>query len=430
MQNIKYKYHPQRMVGRPTSIPFSGDVPLSLRETPIPICSILTEAKLNTNIQHIRKTTNAVLTKLTNYINNSETFDFNRKPKEILKSVHKLFSLRGYQTKYALYQRTDGSIIDFRLGLHDANGKNFDSKNINISVYISYTYRSYRGLSTTPYEEYEIKPQTFKENPKMVVDALVNGVLSAINSKPFELDPNVATSIDTTKTDTIEDIINRYKDRTYKFSDGTKTYGLKIDKVESCTIKQINMNLKDGTNTIYSLLIESDNNKTYLLSANNKILIKPTKDQKEEWAEIIHCLFKYAYNSANNKNKQDTNMKTENRNRNVVRLTESQLKQIVAESVKNVLNEEYYGNVYSTDSDALKNLYAIRDNAQHALDALDKCTYNKHGRLDKNAFFDAMAWCESLYHDCMPFCKYIEHYMKVKASGYYDDYKWATPDED
>ena len=69
MQNIKYKYHPLRMVGRPTSIPFSGDVPLSLRETPIPICSILTEAKLNTNIQNIRKTTNAVLTKLTNYGN-------------------------------------------------------------------------------------------------------------------------------------------------------------------------------------------------------------------------------------------------------------------------------------------------------------------------------------------------------------------------
>ena len=32
-------------------------------------------------------------------------------------------------------------------------------------------------------------------------------------------------------------------------------------------------------------------------------------------------------------------MKTENRKRNVVRLTESQLKQMIAESVKNVLNE-------------------------------------------------------------------------------------------
>lgn len=37
--------------------------------------------------------------------------------------------------------------------------------------------------------------------------------------------------------------------------------------------------------------------------------------------------------------KQDTNMKTENRKRNVVRLTESQLKQMIAESVKNVLKE-------------------------------------------------------------------------------------------
>lgn len=41
----------------------------------------------------------------------------------------------------------------------------------------------------------------------------------------------------------------------------------------------------------------------------------------------------------NNENQQDTNMKTENRKRNVVRLTESQLKQIIAESVKRLLKE-------------------------------------------------------------------------------------------
>lgn len=40
-------------------------------------------------------------------------------------------------------------------------------------------------------------------------------------------------------------------------------------------------------------------------------------------------------------NQQDTNMKTENRKRNVVRLNEAQLKQMIAESVKNVLNEKY-----------------------------------------------------------------------------------------
>ena len=47
----------------------------------------------------------------------------------------------------------------------------------------------------------------------------------------------------------------------------------------------------------------------------------------------------YVSESKNNKNKQDTNMKTENRKRNVVRLTESQLKQMITESVKKVLKE-------------------------------------------------------------------------------------------
>ena len=43
------------------------------------------------------------------------------------------------------------------------------------------------------------------------------------------------------------------------------------------------------------------------------------------------------------KNQQDTNMKTENRKRNVVRLTESQLKQMITESVRWTLNEWQYG---------------------------------------------------------------------------------------
>lgn len=43
-----------------------------------------------------------------------------------------------------------------------------------------------------------------------------------------------------------------------------------------------------------------------------------------------------------NKNKQDKDMKTENRKRNVVRLNESQLKQMISESVRKVLMENDY----------------------------------------------------------------------------------------
>ena len=51
------------------------------------------------------------------------------------------------------------------------------------------------------------------------------------------------------------------------------------------------------------------------------------------------ALLSFVKSTNNQENKQNTKMKTENRKRNVVRLTESQLKQMIAESVKNVLNE-------------------------------------------------------------------------------------------
>ena len=110
---------------------------------------------------------------LTKYSNNSASFvNFNGTTKEILQSVYNLFSLRGGETKYAIYERTDGSLMEFRFGLHDANGNNFESGTTNISVYISYTYRSFRGLSKTPYEEYEIKPQTFEKKPSLLLTLL------------------------------------------------------------------------------------------------------------------------------------------------------------------------------------------------------------------------------------------------------------------
>ena len=87
----------------------------------------------------------------------------------------------------------------------------------------------------------------------------------------------------------------------------------------------------------------------------------------------------YVSESKNNKNKQDTNMKTENRNRNVVRLTESQLKQIVSESVKSILREseepiygvemyEFDGNVFSqaTDWDFASQQYTKGEAMQEA----------------------------------------------------------------
>ena len=70
----------------------------------------------------------------------------------------------------------------------------------------------------------------------------------------------------------------------------------------------------------------------------------------------------------NNDNKQNTKMKTENRKRNVVRLTESKLKQIVSESVKRVLRENQMSdeNCYSVfykDGDEANDYYLSKRDA-------------------------------------------------------------------
>ena len=327
------------MVSRPRSIPFSGDVPLSLRETPIPKWSNLTEA--DANLQKIRKRTKVVLDKLTKYSNNSASFvNFNGTTKEILQSIYKLFSLRscGGETKYAMYESSNGSLINFRLGLHDANGSNFESGTTNISVYISYTYRSFRGLSKAPYKEYEIKPQTFEENPKFVVDSLVKGVLSAIRGQEFQLDPGVAIQIDTTKTDTIEDILKRYRNRTYKFSDGAKAYGLRVTQIVSCTVEELQIQVKDKGNANYTLLVDKSN-RSFLLNGNNRIPVKSARDDTKIWEEMIHCLFKYAYNRSKGIGENKDINCNRNMNKKLIRLTESDLHRIVRESVNRVLNE-------------------------------------------------------------------------------------------
>jgi len=46
------------MVGLPTSVPFSDDVPLLVRETPTPRCSYLTEA--SANVQQTKATTKEI----------------------------------------------------------------------------------------------------------------------------------------------------------------------------------------------------------------------------------------------------------------------------------------------------------------------------------------------------------------------------------
>ena len=105
------------------------------------------------------------------------------------------------------------------------------------------------------------------------------------------------------------------------------------------------------------------------------------------------------------KENTDTNMKTNNKN--VVRLTESRLTQIVSESVRKVLKEyddvypRYEGEEYNTLNE-LYNMNAIVPRIIRMLGA---------DHFDEKS---VMEWCERLYYHCKPFCDFVEKYRQRK----------------
>ena len=77
-----------------------------------------------------------------------------------------------------------------------------------------------------------------------------------------------------------------------------------------------------------------------------------TNGRQDSSLDDMICNEIYAYITGRiDESKSNRNMKTENRKRNVVRLTESQLKQMIAESVKNLLNEGSYAEGLSSSQD-------------------------------------------------------------------------------
>ena len=129
----------------------------------------------------------------------------------------------------------------------------------------------------------------------------------------------------------------------------------------------------------------------------------------------------------NQENKQDTNMKTENRKRNVVRLTESQLKQMITESVKKVLNE--YDDVYGTygpgyeESPVSMNgpihyVYMMNTMIARVIKLLEADCHDENGHWDNNIADEIdkniLEGFEKLYYYCKPFCTLIEQYLSEK----------------
>lgn len=119
-------------------------------------------------------------------------------------------------------------------------------------------------------------------------------------------------------------------------------------------------------------------------------------------------------------------------NRNVVRLTESKLNQIVAESVKKVLNEDYssddfYSNSYwgrYADNDSgeyhpfINGAYDMQRSVSHLISLIDADivhfddeAYNRHYKQLNQASV-------GLYSHCKAFCEWMEKNMGESIEKY------------
>lgn len=100
----------------------------------------------------------------------------------------------------------------------------------------------------------------------------------------------------------------------------------------------LNTNKEAKTDTVHSRFVIRDPRNDVPQNISGDRICVPSSD--------TNYSTDYVSESNNNiDNQQDTNMKTENRNKNVVRLTESKLKAMVAESVQTIL-KEYYSDRY------------------------------------------------------------------------------------
>lgn len=104
-------------------------------------------------------------------------------------------------------------------------------------------------------------------------------------------------------------------------------------------------------NALVKLFYDGDSSFPILPLVNNNN-DESSNDVVHDWNKTVDKI---------TENKQNTKMKTNNRN--VVRLTESQLKQMIAESVKNVLNESVESGLHEDLSDIIRNLKLIANSA-------------------------------------------------------------------
>ena len=93
-------------------------------------------------------------------------------------------------SNYANYETPKG-ILCLRLADHNANGNNFNSEHINISVYVALI--EYPHISSeVEYKEFKIIQETFNKDPKRVVYEILDATENALKGNTFTMSVDIA----------------------------------------------------------------------------------------------------------------------------------------------------------------------------------------------------------------------------------------------
>ena len=139
----------------------------------------------------IIKNLTPIQAKIKKFKSNDYSIDISNGWNGALIGLRKILQLnyRG-SSSYANYDTPKG-VLSLRLSGHNANGNNFSSENINISIFVALF--EYEHIKTgVKYIEYKITEETYSKDPEKVVYEIITSVERALNGAEFELSMDIA----------------------------------------------------------------------------------------------------------------------------------------------------------------------------------------------------------------------------------------------
>lgn len=129
--------------------------------------------------------------KIKRFKNNDYHLDYSNGWNGALVGLRKLLQLnyRG-GSNYANYDTPRG-VLSFRLSGHNANGNNFSTDNVNISVFVAlYEYEHIQ--TSVRYVEFRISEEIYSNDPQKVVYEIIAAFERTLNGDAFEINKEIA----------------------------------------------------------------------------------------------------------------------------------------------------------------------------------------------------------------------------------------------